>query len=286
MNAHATPKELRRSDDDRMVGGVCAGLGRYFDVNPALYRVGFVVLALLGGAGILIYGAALLVIPNEGEDESVASGVLRNHRQQPLALVALAVVAVASLSLLSHATVWPHGDAAWVLLLIAGGVIFWTQRREAVAPPRVLRTVLIVLGSLVALVLVAGAIFASVSGVHISRGIGERDYHPSSYVGLQRDYRLGVGQLRIDLSDVTFPPGRTRVDADVGVGHIEVVVPRDVTVHAEGTADFGQVRVFDEIEDGRHSSVTSTRVGGEGKRLLVIDAHVGTGEVEIERDLR
>ena len=34
-----------------MVAGVCGGLGRYFDVNPTFYRVGFVVLALLGGAG-------------------------------------------------------------------------------------------------------------------------------------------------------------------------------------------------------------------------------------------
>ena len=99
--------QLRRSDDDRVLAGVCGGLGRYFDVNPAFYRVGFVVLALLGGAGILIYGAALLVMPNEGEEDSVASQILRDHRRHPWALVALGVVAVAGLSLLSHATLWP-----------------------------------------------------------------------------------------------------------------------------------------------------------------------------------
>ena len=84
-----------------MLAGVCGGLGRYFDVNPAFYRVGFVVLALLGGAGILIYVAALLVIPNEGEDDSIASEALRNHRQHPWALIALALVAVAGIVLLS-----------------------------------------------------------------------------------------------------------------------------------------------------------------------------------------
>ena len=64
-----------------MLGGVCGGLGRYFDVNPVFYRVGFVVLTLLGGAGIIVYGAALLVIPKDGEDESIASDALRNHGQ-------------------------------------------------------------------------------------------------------------------------------------------------------------------------------------------------------------
>ena len=66
---HPTYKQLRRSQSDRMVAGVCGGLGRYFDVNPTFYRVGFIVLALLGGGGLLIYGAAVLVMPEEGRDE-------------------------------------------------------------------------------------------------------------------------------------------------------------------------------------------------------------------------
>ena len=68
MTETLTYKQLRRSRSDRMVAGVSGGLGRYFDVNPVLYRVGFVVLALLGGAGILIYLAAALVIPDEGQE--------------------------------------------------------------------------------------------------------------------------------------------------------------------------------------------------------------------------
>jgi phage shock protein PspC (stress-responsive transcriptional regulator) len=286
MNADASSyKELRRSRDDRMIAGVCGGLGRYFDVNPAFYRVGFVVLALLGGAGILIYGAALLVIPNDGEEDSVATQVLRDHRQQPWALVALAIVAVAGLSLLSHATLWPHGDAAWIFLLVAGGIILWAQRREAGKRPRVLRTILIAVGAVLALVLVAGAVVMSVSGVHVSRGIGDRNYAPASLVGLQRSYKLGVGSLRLDLSNVQFPSGDTKVDADVGIGDVTVIVPPEISVHVDGTADIGQVQVFDRTADGRHSSLTSTSVVGEGNRLLLIHAHVGTGKIEVRRAL-
>ena len=56
-----------------MVAGVSGGLGRYFDVNPVLYRVGFVVLTFFGGAGLLIYAACALVIPNEGEKDKTAA---------------------------------------------------------------------------------------------------------------------------------------------------------------------------------------------------------------------
>src|SRR5207253_3329780 len=93
MTEHApTYRELRRSRSDRMIAGVCGGLGRYFDVNPVFYRVGFVVLTLLGGAGILIYGTALLVMPNEGDQDSIAADVLHNHRQRPFALLGLILV--------------------------------------------------------------------------------------------------------------------------------------------------------------------------------------------------
>jgi phage shock protein PspC (stress-responsive transcriptional regulator) len=131
MTEHvATYKELRRSRDDRMVAGVCGGLARYFDVNPTFYRVGFVVLTLLGGAGILIYGAALLVMPDEGQSESVASGVLRDHRHRPWALLGLVLVGVAGIVLLSRLSFHVHsGVGFWVVVLIVGGVLLqWQQR--------------------------------------------------------------------------------------------------------------------------------------------------------------
>jgi phage shock protein PspC (stress-responsive transcriptional regulator) len=283
MTEHATTyRELRRSSSERMIAGVCGGLGRYFGVTPAVYRVGFVVLALLGGAGILIYIAAVLVLPNEGEDDSVASGILRDHRQHPWALLALAVVGVAALSILSHASLWPHGDAAWVLLLAAAGVIYWSQRRERGARPRVLRAIMIVLAALIALTLVTGAVVASVFSVHVGNGIGDRVYHPASYAGLDHNYRLGIGSMRLDLADVDFPTGETKVDARIGIGDLRVVVPSDVTVHVDGKAQVGQVHVFDQSDDGHNADVQTTnpRAGG---RVLDLDAKVGAGQVEVTR---
>src|SRR5881409_2142641 len=107
-------KRLERSRSDRMVAGVCGGLARYFDLSPAFFRVGFVVLTLLGGAGILIYLAAVLVIPEEGKADSIAAETLRERREKPWQLAGLGLVAFAGAVLLSRARLWPQGDAAWV----------------------------------------------------------------------------------------------------------------------------------------------------------------------------
>ena len=60
------PRRLSRPREGRWLGGVSSGLGAYFDLSPAIYRIAFVALALAGGTGILLYVAAWLVIPGEG----------------------------------------------------------------------------------------------------------------------------------------------------------------------------------------------------------------------------
>ncbi len=57
------PKKLRRSRSDRMVAGVCAGLAEYFNVDPVLVRLVFVLLALAGGPGVLLYIVLWIIMP-------------------------------------------------------------------------------------------------------------------------------------------------------------------------------------------------------------------------------
>jgi len=57
------PKKLRRSRSDRMVAGVCAGLAEYFSVDPVLVRLVFVLLALAGGPGVLLYIVLWIIMP-------------------------------------------------------------------------------------------------------------------------------------------------------------------------------------------------------------------------------
>ena len=59
------PRRLTRSSTDSVLGGVGGGLGRYFGVDPILFRIGFAVAAFAGGAGLLAYFALWLLVPDE-----------------------------------------------------------------------------------------------------------------------------------------------------------------------------------------------------------------------------
>ena len=59
-------KRLTRVENGKMLCGVCAGIGKYFHIDPTLIRLGFVILTCFGGSGILAYFAAAIIIPKEG----------------------------------------------------------------------------------------------------------------------------------------------------------------------------------------------------------------------------
>ena len=61
--AAGAPRRLTRSSSDRVLGGVAGGLGRYFDIDPIIFRIGFVVLTIAGGAGLLAYARGLAARP-------------------------------------------------------------------------------------------------------------------------------------------------------------------------------------------------------------------------------
>jgi phage shock protein C len=75
--------QLRRSADDRMLAGVAGGIARYLNVDATLVRVGVVALTLLmTGVGAALYIAAWLLIPADGEDQSVAAAWLAARRDR------------------------------------------------------------------------------------------------------------------------------------------------------------------------------------------------------------
>ncbi|KAA3659261.1 MAG: PspC domain-containing protein [Chloroflexi bacterium] len=56
-------KKLTRPMDNRMVAGVCAGLANYFNIDPTIVRLLFVILGLVGGSAVLIYLVLWIVMP-------------------------------------------------------------------------------------------------------------------------------------------------------------------------------------------------------------------------------
>jgi phage shock protein PspC (stress-responsive transcriptional regulator) len=309
MSEHTTHipevRRLERSRSDRMLAGVSGGLARYFEIHPAVFRVGFVVLTLLGGAGLLIYAAAWLVIPDEGKQDSVATAALRERRDRPWPLIGLGLLAVAGAILLSRTTLWFDGDAWW-LFLIAGAVILWVSRkpRPASEPatgttettettevvPRethrvrgFFRWLGIVVASLIALLVIAVGVFVAVFDVHPGRGIGDQSYIVTSKDGLRDEYRLGIGSLDVDLSRMQFPLGVTYLDARVDVGDLHVVIPPGVAVRGYAEARAGHVNVLGAEDDNWNADVD---LSGTGPRVLDLTAHVGAGSIRVERAVR
>ena len=254
-------------------------------------------LTLLGGAGILIYAAAALVIPDEGKEDSIATAALRNRRDRPWPLIGLGLLAVAGAILLSRATLWPDGDSWW-LFLIAGVVILWltrnptdggtTEAKELAASDsrrmrRLFRGIGIAAATLVALLAIAVAVFVAVFDVHPGRGIGDRQYVVTTPQELKDEYRLGIGSMELDLSKMRFPAGVTDLEARVDVGDLQVILPPGVTLRGYGEARAGRVDFLGNVDEGWNSDVD---LAGTGARVLDLTAHVGAGSIRVERAVR
>ena len=75
-------RQLRRSASDRMLGGVAGGIAKYFDVDATLVRVVIAALTLFNGVGVPLYLAAWLLIPEDGEDQSIAAAWIAGRQNR------------------------------------------------------------------------------------------------------------------------------------------------------------------------------------------------------------
>ncbi len=128
-------KRLYRSRQDRVLGGVCGGLGEYLDVDPVLIRVAWVAMALVKGFGILLYIIWIFVVPLQPFVEEAA----RKKRHGGVAGIVFGSVLIA-LGLIFLADEWRWIDlhlwGGWTwdfvmpVLLMAAGVWFLLRSRE------------------------------------------------------------------------------------------------------------------------------------------------------------
>ena len=77
----APPRRLKRSRDDRMLGGVCGGIARHFDIDPVIVRIATVALVCAVGVGAVTYVAAWILMPLD--DRSAATAPTAAHPVHP-----------------------------------------------------------------------------------------------------------------------------------------------------------------------------------------------------------
>ena len=324
------PRRFERSSSDRIIGGVCGGLGRYFGIDAMLVRIGFVALALLGGTGLVVYAAALLLVPNDGAVQPT------QHSDRDRMIVAGAAIAltIAGFSLGLFGGLGFGGAFVPVAFLaFAGLAVYWfaTGRRPSGAPGDVLRRALLGIALLIgcaalavgsflasglggavvvsALVIAVGAAlvgaafvggarwlvlpamaialplaFVSAANIDLDGGFGERTERPATVAELHSGYRIGAGELTLDLRDVKLPAGDRRIKLGVGTGHVLVLVPSDVCVATTASIGMGAVAVFDRDSGGVDVDWSDGRHAPAGTPRLLVDGDVGVGFLEIRHN--
>jgi len=130
-----------------VLGGVAGGLGDYFNIDPLLVRIGFVGLMIFGGAGLVLYVVAWLLIPAEGQDASNIEGFFSRLGLTPrrIAWIGLALVVIVLISgmpvggpLDGSGTVYigplpgMNPGALWALAIIVTGIVLLRRRDAAV----------------------------------------------------------------------------------------------------------------------------------------------------------
>ncbi|WUH91404.1 PspC domain-containing protein [Streptomyces sp. NBC_00433] len=122
---------ITRGREHKVLAGVCDGAGRYFGVDPVIFRIVLALLSLTGGIGLIIYGMGWLVVTQEGEEQSEAHRLMSGRIEgAPLTAVLMTLVGCGL-----YASMLGNGANqafSLILLFATAGAVYWSmQRRRA-----------------------------------------------------------------------------------------------------------------------------------------------------------
>lgn len=83
MPSNQTSAQLYRSETDRYLGGVCGGIGEYFNIDSTIVRLLFIASILLGGSGVLVYLILWLIIPSASADQKNTREAAMTKAKEP-----------------------------------------------------------------------------------------------------------------------------------------------------------------------------------------------------------
>jgi len=191
------------------------------------------------------------------------------------AVVGAAALAVGIALLLDNTdvlNVTPKGVVAVLLLIVGTGLVIgtWIGRARWLIIPGLVLTLLL-------------ALLAILPDWQLGDGAGERLWQPRSLSQVRSDYRLGAGELLIDLSEVEFAGRSRNMEARVGFGELIVIVPKDITVDVEARVGAGEADLFRRTQSGLGVNDELRETGERGAGRLDVDAQVGFGQITIRR---
>lgn len=267
----ATPRRLTRSSSNQVLGGVAGGLGRYFDIDPIIFRIGFVVLTLAGGAGVVGYAAAWLLVPADPLDGEPAG-----DRNRALTYLGAGLLAIAALAALGHGLFFAGPPLVALGLIALLGIALWRNAEDrggdgaAMLRRAVLGLVLIAVAAVAFVVVTIGAAAGSgavIAGVVIALGAG---LALTAFTGGARWLALPALLLAVPLGFVAA----SGMDANHGVGERDYRPTSTAELRGGYQLGVGDLRV-----DLRGIDLPP------GRTPLKLDLGVGSARVFVPRDV-
>ncbi len=354
-----------------MVAGVAAGIADRVGVDRWVIRLAFLVLSFGGGSGILLYIAAWLLMPEEGQAESVGQR-WANQANSTRPWIGVVFVLIAAAILFSNFPFFDGGLLFPTALLVIGILLYrgdlpginWKPNPDKTANPTSTETInamstnydaptitqpiapvvvkprtppsplgqitigvtIIALGLLAAIDRVATSIDADPRhyfalavatlglGVLVGTYFGRARWlipfglllvpvmvgtsiadafdgtwevpqvvRPIDFASLATTYERGAGELVIDLTDLPWSGQTITVNAEIGVGQLELRVPDGVAVEASGDLGIGEFATAAGTQGGFGIDRTYN-VGGSGLGTVVANLEVGIGRIAVDSD--
>jgi phage shock protein PspC (stress-responsive transcriptional regulator) len=129
QQASTVPRHLRRRSDDKVIAGVCGGVADYLGVDPIIVRLAAIGLTLVGGAGVLAYVVAWLVLP--ADDGTAARIPLSDDTRR---IAAIVLVTGFLLILFHDGGHWHNNEPLLPLALLGGGAYLLLRDRDGKQP--------------------------------------------------------------------------------------------------------------------------------------------------------
>jgi phage shock protein PspC (stress-responsive transcriptional regulator) len=140
--------KLYRSNSDRMIGGVCGGLGTFLNIDPIFVRLLFVLLLFGSEFGFILYLLLWIIIPEEGKaygfkdnslgekvksmGDDIQQAVTQPHPQAGI-IMGVGLIVIGGFLFLDRLNLswmnWINLDILWPILLIVGGVVLLFRKK-------------------------------------------------------------------------------------------------------------------------------------------------------------
>lgn len=135
-------QKLYRSEKNKVIAGICGGLGDFFDIDPTIIRILFILISLFGGGGVFVYFILWIVIPSEKTTKKNSEDYIKENVEElktksqeiagknPRVFLGIIIMVIGFSILMQNFGFYSFGYIwkFWPIALIAGGFVMLSRK--------------------------------------------------------------------------------------------------------------------------------------------------------------